>query len=313
MPLSKPGGGSSEPPQVNSEKLPDGTEPTLASDQDIDEVVNLRPRQPKGKPKMRVDAAQLRDSGLLKSLPEFINKLASANLEAETQPANGPLGGAGFELDDEEAAAQPHIEMDLVTGLFESQGAEELGELKLPGNEPARDSSSSSASSSSQPSSNSGSDADSPAPVLDSRSNAVQKRKVDAISSSSTSSSSSSSSGDSSDDTESSSPRKVRIVTKKRTQSSGGRPPHTTSEVRKKTTAGGHRSVSSPDRGSNNSGSSSSTASRIIRVKVPKISSASPSTGGAGCPSSSEGERRKPSPIKKIKLVKREELKEKPA
>ncbi|KAL1879089.1 hypothetical protein VTK73DRAFT_7415 [Phialemonium thermophilum] len=130
---SEEAGGESS--QMNPEDFPSWTEPTLVSDQEIDEIVELRPRQPKGKPVMRVDAAELRESGLLKSLPEFIGQLARANLEMETQLANAgsERKDVGFELDDEEADGRPHIEMNVFTGLMESRKELELEDLKLPG------------------------------------------------------------------------------------------------------------------------------------------------------------------------------------
>lgn len=198
MVTPKPDGDSAK-----SEKFPKWVEPTLASDEEIDEIVDLRPRQPRGKPKMRVNAAQLRDSGLLKSLPEFINQLAQANLETETRLANSTQQGAGFELDEDEAATQPHIEMNLLAGLLEKREAGGLEKLKMPGQESSASSSSSSSSDTSD------SDVNSPASAPEKPS---QKRKADGRSDSESSSSTGNSGSPSA--------TKIRIVTKKRARSS---------------------------------------------------------------------------------------------
>ncbi|KAK0615972.1 hypothetical protein B0T17DRAFT_510527 [Bombardia bombarda] len=125
---------------TNSEAFPEFTEPTLASPSQLDEIVNLRPRQPlnkdgKVKPNMRVDAAMLRDSGLLSTLPEFLGQLARANLETETLLANDP-DAARFELNEEDADEQPHIEMDIYAGVVESQKRRHARRILLPGGRP---------------------------------------------------------------------------------------------------------------------------------------------------------------------------------
>ncbi|KAK3373875.1 hypothetical protein B0T24DRAFT_679266 [Lasiosphaeria ovina] len=124
---------------MNSEAFPEFTEPTLASPDELDEIVDLRPRQRrsdlKTKPVMRVDALGLRDSGLLRHLPEFLGQLARANLETETLLANSP-SGVGFELDDTTAQQQPHIEMDVYAGLVETQRRRHARRIVLPGGRP---------------------------------------------------------------------------------------------------------------------------------------------------------------------------------
>ncbi|KAK3378466.1 hypothetical protein B0H63DRAFT_248250 [Podospora didyma] len=124
---------------MNSEEFPPFAEPTLASEDELDEIIDLRPRLPrskgKTKPVMRVDAATLRGSGLLSTLPEFLGQLARANLETETLLANNPTG-AGFELDETAAAEQPHIEMDLYAGLAETQRRRNARRIHLPGGRP---------------------------------------------------------------------------------------------------------------------------------------------------------------------------------
>ncbi|KAJ4306373.1 hypothetical protein N0V88_001173 [Collariella sp. IMI 366227] len=113
-----------EQQDLNSEPFPEFAEPTLASEADIDAVVDLRTA--KAKPDMRVDATMLRSSGLLNTLPEFIGQLARANLEMETMLANDP-DALRFELDEEEAATRPHVEMNLFGGVVEDQGRKRQG------------------------------------------------------------------------------------------------------------------------------------------------------------------------------------------
>ena len=122
---------------MNSEAFPEFAEPTLASDAELDHIVDLRARQPKGtaKPAMRVDAGMLRDSGLLRTLPEFLGQLARANLETETLLANDP-DAVRLELDDDEAAEQPHVEMNLFPGLVETQRRRQQQRMVLPNGRP---------------------------------------------------------------------------------------------------------------------------------------------------------------------------------
>ncbi|KAM7209154.1 hypothetical protein V8F20_000492 [Naviculisporaceae sp. PSN 640] len=124
---------------ANSEAFPEFEEPTLASDEEMDEIVELRPRrspeQPKVKPEMRVDAAMLRGSGLLQQLPEFLGQLARANLETETLLATNPEA-VRFELDDDVAEEQPHIEVDVFSGVAEAQQRRHARRVILPGGRP---------------------------------------------------------------------------------------------------------------------------------------------------------------------------------
>lgn len=97
----------------------------LASDEEMDEVVDLRTRRPhpseaRVKPEMRVNAGMLRHSGLLDRLPEFLEQLSKANTETQAELANKP-GGSGFELGDDEAANQPHIALDVFAGLMKPE------------------------------------------------------------------------------------------------------------------------------------------------------------------------------------------------
>ncbi|KAL2135197.1 hypothetical protein VTI74DRAFT_9403 [Chaetomium olivicolor] len=122
---------------MNSETFPEFSEPTLASEVEIDEIVDLRMQQndAKVKPTMRVDAAMLRNSGLLNTLPEFIGQLAKANLETETMLAKNP-DAVRFELDEEEAASKPHVEMNLFGGLVETQRRRRRRRVVLPRDAP---------------------------------------------------------------------------------------------------------------------------------------------------------------------------------
>lgn len=119
---------------MNSESFPEFAEPTLASDSEIDQVVHLPPLRTSAtaKPTMRVDASMLRGSGLLNTLPEFLGQLARANLETETKMANDP-NAVRIELDDDQAASQQHVEMNLFSGLVEAQKRRQQRRILLPG------------------------------------------------------------------------------------------------------------------------------------------------------------------------------------
>lgn len=119
---------------MNSEAFPEFSEPTLASDSEIDRIVNLPDRRttPAAKPTMRVDAAMLRGSGLMSTLPEFLGQLARANLEMETTLATNPEA-VRIELDEDQAASQQHVEMNLFSGLVEAQRRRHQRRIVLPG------------------------------------------------------------------------------------------------------------------------------------------------------------------------------------
>ncbi|KAK3686029.1 hypothetical protein B0T22DRAFT_239465 [Podospora appendiculata] len=138
-PSSSPVPQQTSPPVTSSEAFPEFTEPILASSAQLDEIVNLRPRHPVhrdgAKPVMRVDASMLRSSGLLGTLPDFLGQLARANLETETLLASNPEA-VSFELDEEAAVDQPHIEMNLYSGLIESQARRNARRIILPGGRP---------------------------------------------------------------------------------------------------------------------------------------------------------------------------------
>ncbi|KAK4034897.1 hypothetical protein C8A01DRAFT_18370 [Parachaetomium inaequale] len=118
---------------MNSEAFPEFAEPTLASESEIDQIVDFRNRRaPAAKPTMRVDAAMLRGSGLMGTLPEFLGQLARANLETETTLASNP-DAVRFELDEDQAASQQHVEMNLFSGLVEAQRRRQQRRIVLPG------------------------------------------------------------------------------------------------------------------------------------------------------------------------------------
>ena len=117
---------------MNTEAFPEFAEPTLVPDSEIDQIVDLRTRSAATKPTMRVDATMLRGSGLMGTLPEFLGQLARANLETETMLASNP-DGVRFELDDDQAASQQHVEMNLFSGLIKSQRRRQRESIVLPG------------------------------------------------------------------------------------------------------------------------------------------------------------------------------------
>ncbi|KAK1831554.1 hypothetical protein QBC39DRAFT_89526 [Podospora conica] len=124
------------PPAHSPQQLSLEPSETLASDEEMDNVVDLRTRRPhpaeaRVKPQMRVNAGMLRCSGLLDRLPQFLEQLAQANTETEAELANKP-GGSGFELDDDEAASQPHISMDVFAGLMKPRRRRHPRGLALP-------------------------------------------------------------------------------------------------------------------------------------------------------------------------------------
>lgn len=131
-------------------------EPTLASAEEMDEIVDLRRRPPGEKPVMRVTAEDLRGTGILKILPEFMVQIArsggaaSAGRDAASRPSGvlidpAILGDGGdddenreydehgggdddddgqFELDEEQAQGRAHVEMEIVAGILEERGGE---------------------------------------------------------------------------------------------------------------------------------------------------------------------------------------------
>lgn len=267
--------------QLRKEPFPVYAEPAMASDQEMDEILYLSTTRSKAKPNMRVDAATLRNSKVMHTLPEFISQLARANLELETELANKDRANK-FELDEKSAALQPHIEMDLYTGVVEKQT-----DQSRPG----------------------GSDITIPttatAPSLSQAEGASSSPEAESASPSPVSSPSSSSS---------SSSQKPRVVIKKRKRSSAVASPHTSlssllpdleTQMRAppvSSPADGNESPfssssSSSESASTGGGSSSASASgparRIVKIRCPKpptTSSSSSSESQSPSPSESESE-----------------------
>ncbi|KAL8392803.1 hypothetical protein RB595_002837 [Gaeumannomyces hyphopodioides] len=135
-----------EPGPKTTEPFPTYMEPTLASAEEMDEIVDLRRRPPGEKPVMRVTAEDLRGSGILKVLPEFMAQIArsggaSAGQDSASRPSGLPTDPANtgggyyahngddddddnhqFELDEEQAQGRTHVEMEIVAGILEERG-----------------------------------------------------------------------------------------------------------------------------------------------------------------------------------------------
>ena len=74
----------------------------------------------------------MQDSSLAQSLPGFLERLARANQEMNTEG-----GAAGFELTEEEASSQRHIEIDLYAGVLQAAQQQQLSSrVKLPSGQP---------------------------------------------------------------------------------------------------------------------------------------------------------------------------------
>ncbi|KAH8891351.1 hypothetical protein GQ53DRAFT_765435 [Thozetella sp. PMI_491] len=104
---------------------------------DESEIVDLTRTGNTGrvKPNMRLDSNMLQGSGLVRSLPDFIERLARSNRELKMRVAGTGAGagaGAGFELTEEEAASQPHIEMDVYAGVIEDATNQPSSGIILP-------------------------------------------------------------------------------------------------------------------------------------------------------------------------------------
>ena len=97
------------------------------------EIIDLLSQKPENngkppKPSMRFDARSVQDSSLAQSLPGFLERLARANQEMDTEGS-----AAGFELTEEEASSQRHIEIDLYAGVLQAAQQRRLSSrVKLP-------------------------------------------------------------------------------------------------------------------------------------------------------------------------------------
>lgn len=118
-------------PKVNddtmNESKPDGNQ---------DDVVDLTSQSglSQQKPTMRFDPSTFGSSSLASKLPSFLEELARANRETEQMMASNPKA-ARMEIDDddddEEIGDRPVIEMNLYSGIFESEDPnEKKGEKK---------------------------------------------------------------------------------------------------------------------------------------------------------------------------------------
>nr|CAC28850.1 hypothetical protein [Neurospora crassa] len=107
-------------------------------DDAMDEVVDLRPHtaQEAGsarKPDMRVDFSTLGNSELASKLPGFLEEMARANRETQELMAADPKA-ARIEIDDDEEVDTQVIEMNLYSGVLESE--EPKKEIVMPNGQP---------------------------------------------------------------------------------------------------------------------------------------------------------------------------------
>ncbi|KAK4645667.1 hypothetical protein QC761_203510 [Podospora bellae-mahoneyi] len=122
---------------IPSEPFPEFTEPLLASDELINEALEMRScRSSDGdaEASKRVDAAMLCQSGLLEKLPEFLGQLARVDLDLETRlasnPESDPVG------DNVEITEKPTSELEVPTELTETQARRHGRRVILPGGRP---------------------------------------------------------------------------------------------------------------------------------------------------------------------------------
>ncbi|KAJ4415873.1 hypothetical protein N0V85_002523 [Neurospora sp. IMI 360204] len=103
----------------------------------MDEVVDLRPQNaqpgPSRKPDMRVDFSTLGNSELASKLPGFLEEMARANRETDELMAANPKA-ARMEIDDDDEVDTPVIEMNLYSGVLESE--EPKKEIVMPNGQP---------------------------------------------------------------------------------------------------------------------------------------------------------------------------------
>ncbi|TLD27347.1 hypothetical protein PspLS_05336 [Pyricularia sp. CBS 133598] len=96
-------------------------------DKKDDEIVDLRARmQAASKPVMRVNRDELLASGGLfaERIPSFLAEIEKANRAAQqgsSTPSLDASSFAGFELGENEAKDQVHVEMDIVAGILEEK------------------------------------------------------------------------------------------------------------------------------------------------------------------------------------------------
>lgn len=116
---------------MNSEPFPPYAEPLVASEEQIEELLNSQPRQsPGSKLDGNVDPQTLHESGLLWSLPEFLGQLARVDLDKETVLANSPAL-APVKVED-----KMDVDMDDIPDLIETQKRRRARRVILPGGRP---------------------------------------------------------------------------------------------------------------------------------------------------------------------------------
>ncbi|KAK0735474.1 hypothetical protein B0T21DRAFT_412096 [Apiosordaria backusii] len=123
---------------IHTEPFPVFSEPTLASEEVLDEVINMPPRRsatPHTKPNTQVDAAMLRESGLLDVLPEFLGQIARANFQADTPLTRTPEA-VQLDLEEDAALGQAHAEVEDFNDLLETQKRRHGRRVVLPGGRP---------------------------------------------------------------------------------------------------------------------------------------------------------------------------------
>ncbi|KAK0670480.1 hypothetical protein QBC41DRAFT_335975 [Cercophora samala] len=124
---------------IHSEPFPEFTEPTLASEELINQVLEMRPSRARPsydqpQPVKQVDAAMLRQSGLLETLPEFLGQLARVDLDLETRLASNPKSDS-VEVN-VAITEQPITEVEVSTGPTETQARRHGRRVILPGGRP---------------------------------------------------------------------------------------------------------------------------------------------------------------------------------
>ncbi|KAI6383670.1 hypothetical protein MCOR25_000118 [Pyricularia grisea] len=114
-------------------------------DKKDDDIVDLRARmQAANKPVMRVNRDELLASGGLfaERIPSFLAEIEKANCKAAQQdssstPAPDAPASSGFELGENEARDQVHVEMDIVAGILEEK--QPITHTRPPGSEDGSD------------------------------------------------------------------------------------------------------------------------------------------------------------------------------
>ncbi|KAK4181444.1 hypothetical protein QBC36DRAFT_83053 [Triangularia setosa] len=124
---------------VPTEAFPKFCEPTLASEEALDEVLNVHPRRsPRTRIKqaIQVGTAELRDTGFVDFLPEFLGQLARGSVDARIPFASTPEPA---QLEARlEGATEQQDPMDVFAELRETQQRRHGRRVILPGGRPFR-------------------------------------------------------------------------------------------------------------------------------------------------------------------------------